>query len=105
MLYTALPSASACAEWGLVPADFESDRRIELWPENERAFTFFASIGGGAWNIGPGGPVGIRPEAFREIRLALGVTGLEWREMFIDVMAMESEALATMREQTEQARQ
>jgi hypothetical protein len=56
-------------------------------------------VGAGCWNVGPGGPLGIRPEAYREIRLALGITASQWREMFADIGVMEEEARKTMREQ------
>jgi hypothetical protein len=85
----------------LTPEDFGADHDlIEVWPENEQAVVFFAAIGAGAWNVGPGGPIGIRPEAMREIRLALGINAAQWRGgLFLDVAVMEAEALKTMKEQ------
>lgn len=71
---------------------------MPVWPDNWAAVRFFASVGLGAWSIGPRGATGIRPEAFREIRLALGVGLAAWREMYPDVMAMEAAALDAMRE-------
>lgn len=99
MLYTAPPDPAKLALWGLTPADFD-DAPMEVWPENWQAVQFFAAIGAGAWSIGPGGPVGIRPEAFREVRLGLGITAQQWRVMFGDIAAMEAEALRVMKEQT-----
>lgn len=88
------------AIWGLTPDDFGGEHDvIEVWPENQQAVVFFAAVGAGAWNVGAGGPIGIRPEAYREIRLALGVTAVQWRVMFADIVEMEAEALKTMKEQ------
>jgi hypothetical protein len=42
--------------------------------------------------------VGVRPEAFREIRLALGVTAAQWRDLYPDVRVIEDAALDAMRE-------
>jgi Phage related hypothetical protein (DUF1799) len=100
MLYTAPPAPDNLAVWGLKPEDFDTPNDVlEIWPENWLAVDFFSAVGGGAWNVGPGGPLGIRPEAFREIRLALGITPSQWRTIWPDVVVMEAEALATMKGQ------
>lgn len=70
---------------------------MEVWPDCWDAVSFFAAIGPGAWSLGPGGPVGIRPEAFREVRLALGITAAQWREIYPDVRVLEEAAVETMR--------
>lgn len=68
-----------------------------MWPDNWPAVCFFEAVGPGAWSLGPGGPVGIRPEAFREIRLALGITAAQWRDIYPDVCVLEGAAVETMR--------
>jgi hypothetical protein len=98
-LYSAPPQKDAQAAWGIPAKYIGVSEAIEVWPDNWPAVTFFNALSGGAWNVGPGGPLGIRPEAYREIRLGLGVTGQQWRDLFPDVMVMEEEALKTMREQ------
>lgn len=100
-LYTAPPDQKELALWGLKPSDFGgADEAIDVWPDNEAAVLFFADIGAGCWNVGTGGPLGIRPEAMREIRFARGITGPQWREMFDDIRLMEGEALATLKRQS-----
>lgn len=47
--------------------------------------------------MGSAGPVGIRPEAFREVRLALGITAAQWRDIYPDVRVLEDAALEAMR--------
>ncbi len=47
----------------------------------------------------PGGPVGVRPEAYREVRLSLGMAAAKWREIYPDVRVLEQAALETMRAQ------
>jgi len=51
-----------------------------------------------------GGPIGIRPEAYREIRLALGIKNSDWREMYSDIRVMESAALEEMRKEMNNGR-
>lgn len=83
---------------GLTPEDFAADDLVEVWPENWAAVRFFDAIPPGAWNVGQGGPLGIRPEALRELRVSLGINGSQWRAMYDDVRLMENEALKTMNE-------
>lgn len=71
---------------------------MPVWPDNWRVLMVFASIGPGAWNVGPSGAIGIRPETFRELRLLHGISAPDWRAMYPDVMAMEAAALDAMRE-------
>lgn len=77
-------------------SDFEDDMRIDVWPENWTVVCFFADIPNGAWNVGTGGVVGLRPEALREVRESMGVTPEAWRAMYRDLMTMENEAIKTM---------
>jgi len=85
---------------------------VEVWPDCWDAVQFFASVPPAAWSFKPdtsgknakgervtypGGPVGIRPEAFREVRLALGITAAQWRDIYPDVRVLEDAALETMR--------
>lgn len=93
-LYAAPPVIDK--ELGLVESDFPPVV-VEVWPDCWEVVQFFAAVGPGAWNAGPGGFIGIRPEAFREIRLALGISAGKWREFYPDVMVMEDAALAEIR--------
>ena len=95
-LYSPPLNFQELAEWGLKAEDFAEDH-VYVWPDNWRAVEFFSSIGPGAWNVGMGGPIGIRPESFREVRLAVGIKADEWRDMYADIRAMENAALNRMR--------
>lgn len=81
---------------GLTLADFEAQNTVHVWPDNWRAVLFLKALGMGAWNMGPGGPVGIRPESFSEVRRAMRITDEEWPEIFAAVQAMEPAALDEM---------
>lgn len=81
---------------GLLPEDFAADDTVDVWPENWPVVQFFEAISAGAWQFGSNGPIGIRPEALREVRLSMGVGAQQWRAMFPDVRVMEAEALDTM---------
>lgn len=97
MLYEPPRDLAKLAAWGLTLDDFAAEDLVEVWPENWPAVSFFSEVGPGAWTVGPSGPIGIRPEALREIRLSLGVSLADWRAMYPDVRVMENEALQTMR--------
>lgn len=80
--------------FGLTPEDYpEYKTSVDVWPENWRAVVFFESLGLGSWNMGPGGPIGLKPESFKEIRLALEVADDEWPELFKQIRIMEQAAL------------
>ena len=58
---------------------------------------FFEALGGGDWSVGPSGAfLGLRSEAFREIRLATGIRAPEWPQVLEDVRVMERAALEHM---------
>lgn len=95
-MYQPPPDAAQMAAFGITPEDM-ADEAVEVWPDCWAAVRFFDAIGPGAWSMGASGPVGIRPEAYREIRLALGITAAQWRELYPDVCTLESAALETMR--------
>lgn len=82
--------------WGLTLDDFANEA-TEVWPDNWPAVEFFAAIGPGAWSVGPAGPYGVRPEACREVRLAMGITAAQWRAIYPDFRVLEDAALETMR--------
>lgn len=66
---------------------------VDVWPDNWRSVEFFSALGNGCWSIGPAGAVGLKPESFREVRLALRITGREWPDIYSDVRVMERTAL------------
>lgn len=78
---------------GLTPDDYAQENTVLLWPDNEPAVRFVIELGNGSWNMGPNGPVGFRPEAFREARLALRVKASEWSALRADVRVIEDAAL------------
>jgi len=78
---------------GLTSEDYADENTVLVYPGNWRAVEFVVALGNGAWNMGPNGPVGFRPEAFREARLALRVTAAEWPELLSSVQAIEGGAL------------
>jgi Phage related hypothetical protein (DUF1799) len=78
---------------GLTPQDYDAENTVEVWPDNWRAVLFAIELGNGSWNMGPGGPVGFRPETFREARMALRVTAAEWPALLSDVRVIENAAL------------
>lgn len=81
------------AFWGIKPEDFDTENTVHVWPENWRAVEFMCALGAGSWNLGPGGAAGLRPEAYREIRLALGVTRQEWPPLFQALQVLQDGAL------------
>jgi len=90
------------AALGLMPEDYE-DEATPIWPENWAVVQFFADLPIGVWNMGPAGASGLRPEALREVRVAMGIPLKQWREWWPDVMVMEGEAVKVMAEEREKA--
>jgi hypothetical protein len=81
------------ATWGLRPEDYPVEPTY-VWPDNWRSVLFAIELGNGSWNMGPKGPVGYRPEAFREARQALRVTAAEWPALLHDLRVIEAAELA-----------
>lgn len=96
-MYTPRPKADPSL--GLTDDDFPVEV-TEVWPDCWPAVSFFEEIGPGAWSIGAKGAIGIRPEACREIRLALGVTAAQWREIYPDLRILEDAALDAIKAAT-----
>ncbi len=69
-----------------------------VFSDNWAAVCFFLALGDGSWNMGPNGPIGLRREAFREVRLALGIRLVDWPEIFRAVEVMDGAALRRIRE-------
>lgn len=84
--------------FGLRPEDYPEKYKssVDVWPENWLAVVFFEALGIGSWNMGPGGPVGLRYETFKEVRMAQGIADNEWPELFKSVRILESAALSEM---------
>jgi hypothetical protein len=80
----------------LTLADFKNEL-VDVWPDCLRSVTFFDALGAGCWVVGNSGPIGLRPEAFTEVKLAKNVTAEEWPQIYSDVCVMEAAALAVMR--------
>jgi hypothetical protein len=78
---------------GLTPEDYAEQNTCIAWPDNWPAIQFVVALGNGSWNMGPNGPVGFRPEAFREIRLAQRVRAADWPRLHVEIRAIEDGAL------------
>lgn len=82
---------------GLTEADYITENpELLVWPDNWRAVLCFEALGHGNWNMGPNGPTGLRYEAFRELRLVMGIRASEWPELFSCLRIMETAALDEM---------
>lgn len=77
--------------WGLLPSDVEEI--VEVWPEHEAALGLFSRMGT-QWNVGMGGPIGLRYEALYPLirRTCPG----QFDETLDQIQVMEAEALAVM---------
>lgn len=71
---------------------------FEVFTDNWAAAAFFVALGDGSWNMGPRGPIGLRREAFSEVKLALQVQASDWPALFSDVCVMEGAALRRIQE-------
>jgi hypothetical protein len=69
---------------------------FDVWPDCWEAVCVFASVPNGAWTVGQGGAVGIRPECYPELRLVCDITPDKWRELYADFQVMELAALKYM---------
>lgn len=95
------------AAFGFTEADYSPEQRQSLhdesvfnvWPDNWLSVSVFDAMGT-QWNVGPGGPVGLRYEALREVRSHFRVTAARWPAVFDDLRLMEAVALEQM-QQTE----
>jgi hypothetical protein len=83
-----------------MPDDLAGDA-VGVWPENWASVEFFAAISAGAWNVGFTGPIGIRPEVFPEVRLAMGTDIAAWPDMYRDLLVMEAAAIEQMRKDSQ----
>ena len=70
---------------------------VEVWPENHAVFLLFRSLST-QWNVGMGGPVGLRYEAVYPLIDRMRLSDDEWQETFYALQEMEAAALDAMRE-------
>lgn len=96
MLYKERPTAAELAEIGLTLEDFAADFEADVWPDNMLAAKVFEWLGS-QWNVGPGGVVGLRYEAFPEARLRFGIAADAWPDVCDGIQIMESAAREVMR--------
>lgn len=69
---------------------------VEIWPENWTAVMVFADMQT-QWNVGMGGPIGLRYEAMPMAFQANGVGADRHAEVFAQVRVMERAALRSMK--------
>lgn len=77
--------------WGLTPDDV--DEPVEIWPEHEVPLALFSRLGT-QWNVGMGGPVGLRYEALYP--LIERTCPDQFDETLECIQVMEAEALEVM---------
>lgn len=70
---------------------------FEVWFDNWSTVVAFHAMNT-QWQVGFGGPVGLRYEALPVVLELQGIPRSEWRDVFDGVRVMESEALAVFRE-------
>jgi hypothetical protein len=68
------------------------DASVRVWPENWQAFRLFVALST-QWNVGMGGPTGIRYESIPTVLRLRAVPRGEWSLLFEQLRTMESEAL------------
>lgn len=76
---------------------------VDVWPEHWDAVRVFAAMGT-QWNVGMGGPVGMRYEALQVVLDMHEVPAGERPHVFECVRVMESEALAYFAERRQEER-
>ncbi|MDO9357864.1 MAG: DUF1799 domain-containing protein [Polaromonas sp.] len=74
---------------------------VEVWPDNMPAVRVFSSMAT-QWDVGMGGPVGLKYSALESVFRFTGLARSEWAQVFDDVQVMERVALQYMRQQQEQ---
>lgn len=69
---------------------------IEIWPENWQAVMVFEALST-QWNLGMGGPIGLRYESLPTVLRAYGVSAADRPAVFQQVRLLERSALEAMR--------
>lgn len=82
----------AAAALGLMVEGGAEQGGIDVWPENEDAVRAFISMGT-QWNVGMGGPVGLRYESLPVVLDLLGIEAGARRALFPALRVMEHAAL------------
>jgi hypothetical protein len=98
------------AAFGLTPDDYSPEERQKLladdtvgvWPDNWLSVCVFDAMGT-QWNVGMGGPIGLRYESLREVRLRYAIPASEWRHVFDDLQLMEAHALEQMHRKSKES--
>ena len=97
MLYTPAVSDAARAELGIKPGDIP-DEIIGVWPCCWKAYQVFRRMAT-QWNVGPGGPIGLKYESLQAVLAIMGVKAKDRQGVFSDIQDMELAALATIEAQ------
>lgn len=75
----------------------QSAQCIEVWPDNWRAFVLFSRVQT-QWNVGMGGPTGLRYEAIYPLLDREAQDAEDWQQLFDDLQVLEGAALKQMGE-------
>lgn len=67
----------------------------EVWPENWRAFVLFTRLET-QWNVGFGGPVGLRYEALYPLLDREAEDAEDWDNLFNDIRQIEAGAMGAI---------
>lgn len=86
---------------GLKPEDYADEDDVEVWPENEQAAFFFASLGMGNWNNSMNGRCGLNYESLPFTLKMRGIPEDDWPELFAKIQVMETAALQEMHKKTD----
>lgn len=72
---------------------------MEVWPDNELAYTIFRTVGT-RWRVPPmgGTPFGLEWQSIYPLMDRQGLDDAGWNDLHDSLMVMESEAVDTMRE-------
>lgn len=95
-MYAPAPSQEELDFIGIALEDVQDNSVVGIWPENEAAVRLF-SVMDKQWNVGMGGPVGLRYEVMPMLFRLLGIKRDEQLDVFDAVRIMEREALQQMK--------
>jgi len=93
----AAESAAAASALGLTATGYVEPETLDIWPEHWTAVQAFIRLGT-QWQVGMGGPIGLRYEAIPVVLGMMRVPRGEWPQAFDGLRVMEGEALRVFAE-------